>query len=133
MSIRLNDIILDPPVFLAPLAGITDLPFRDLVAGFGADRLAVVWVGRDDNKPARLTGSSGALRVWTDLALSAPPASLPDLSARESRLASAEVHKPGKRGGCADDLLGGFIEKLLGSGCTEPSVENEIDPARGDR
>ncbi|WP_425445234.1 tRNA dihydrouridine synthase DusB [Vannielia litorea] len=27
---------LDPPVLLAPLAGITDLPFRQLVAGFGA-------------------------------------------------------------------------------------------------
>ncbi|MEM6895735.1 MAG: tRNA dihydrouridine synthase DusB [Pseudomonadota bacterium] len=26
-----------PPVILAPLAGITDLPFRNLVAGFGAD------------------------------------------------------------------------------------------------
>ena len=25
-----------PPVVLAPLAGITDLPFRQLVAGFGA-------------------------------------------------------------------------------------------------
>ncbi len=27
---------LDPPVFLAPMAGITDLPFRNLVQGFGA-------------------------------------------------------------------------------------------------
>ncbi|MGC9369799.1 MAG: tRNA dihydrouridine synthase DusB [Paracoccaceae bacterium] len=30
------DNLLDPPVFLAPLAGITDLPFRNLVAAFGA-------------------------------------------------------------------------------------------------
>ncbi|MEM9717495.1 MAG: tRNA-dihydrouridine synthase, partial [Pseudomonadota bacterium] len=28
-----------PKVFLAPLAGITDLPFRNLVLGFGADRV----------------------------------------------------------------------------------------------
>ena len=27
---------LTPPVFLAPMAGITDLPYRNLVAGFGA-------------------------------------------------------------------------------------------------
>ncbi|MBJ3762907.1 tRNA dihydrouridine synthase DusB [Maribius pontilimi] len=27
---------LTPPVLLAPMAGITDLPFRDIVAGFGA-------------------------------------------------------------------------------------------------
>ncbi|TQV87699.1 penicillin-binding protein 1B [Aliikangiella coralliicola] len=36
-------------------------------AGFGGDKLAVVWVGRDDNKPSELTGASGALRVWRDL------------------------------------------------------------------
>ncbi len=36
-------------------------------AGFSADKVAVVWVGRDDNKPARLTGSSGALEVWGDM------------------------------------------------------------------
>jgi len=32
----LTDRSLTPPVFLAPLAGITDLPFRNLVARFGA-------------------------------------------------------------------------------------------------
>ena len=36
MSVHLADIELDPPVFLAPMAGITDLPFRRLVASFGA-------------------------------------------------------------------------------------------------
>lgn len=36
MTVRLADLTLDPPVFLAPLAGITDLPFRDLVSSFGA-------------------------------------------------------------------------------------------------
>ena len=36
-------------------------------AGYSGDYLSVVWVGRDDNKPAGLSGSSGALRIWTDL------------------------------------------------------------------
>ncbi|WP_323782074.1 tRNA dihydrouridine synthase DusB [Thalassovita sp.] len=36
MSLTLADKTLTPSVFLAPLAGITDLPFRDLVADFGA-------------------------------------------------------------------------------------------------
>ncbi|SMX35134.1 tRNA dihydrouridine synthase DusB [Actibacterium lipolyticum] len=36
MAIHLAGITLEPPVFLAPLAGITDLPFRDLVSSFGA-------------------------------------------------------------------------------------------------
>ncbi|MCC5991192.1 MAG: tRNA dihydrouridine synthase DusB [Rhodobacteraceae bacterium] len=33
---RAHDIVLVPPVVLAPLAGITDLPFRRVVASFGA-------------------------------------------------------------------------------------------------
>ncbi len=36
MAITLGDITLDPAVFLAPMAGITDLPFRQLVQSFGA-------------------------------------------------------------------------------------------------
>ncbi len=35
-------------------------------AGFTGSRLAVVWLGLDDNKSLPLTGSSGALRVWTE-------------------------------------------------------------------
>ncbi len=36
MVLRIADVSLDPPVLLAPMAGITDLPFRQLVASFGA-------------------------------------------------------------------------------------------------
>ena len=36
MSIQLAHLQIAPPVFLAPLAGITDLPFRKLVSRFGA-------------------------------------------------------------------------------------------------
>ena len=35
--------------------------------GFGGERLAVVWLGRDDNSPTQLTGATGALIVWRDL------------------------------------------------------------------
>ncbi len=36
-------------------------------AGFSGDRLAVVWLGRDDNKTTELTGASGALIVWGNI------------------------------------------------------------------
>jgi tRNA-dihydrouridine synthase B len=36
MSVALGCIDLDPPVFLAPMAGITDVPFRTLAMRFGA-------------------------------------------------------------------------------------------------
>jgi penicillin-binding protein 1B len=41
-------------------------------AGFAANRLAVVWLGRDDNQPLPFTGSGGALRVWRQYMASAP-------------------------------------------------------------
>lgn len=36
MSFNLDDVLINPPVLLAPLAGITDLPFRRVVSSFGA-------------------------------------------------------------------------------------------------
>ena len=36
-------------------------------AGFDNTLSWVIWVGRDDNKPTGLTGSSGALQVWNRL------------------------------------------------------------------
>jgi penicillin-binding protein 1B len=44
--------------------GTTDDARDSWFAGFGGDRVAVVWVGRDDNKPVGLDGSAGALRIW---------------------------------------------------------------------
>ncbi|MBB1126948.1 penicillin-binding protein 1B [Thiospirillum jenense] len=36
-------------------------------AGFSGDKVAVIWVGYDNNQPTRLTGSTGALRLWGEL------------------------------------------------------------------
>jgi penicillin-binding protein 1B len=58
---------LSPDLNIAGKTGTTD-DFRDSwFAGFSGNRLAVVWLGRDDNKPTGLSGASGALRVWMDL------------------------------------------------------------------
>jgi penicillin-binding protein 1B len=41
-------------------------------AGYTGDKLAVVWVGRDDNESTSLTGSSGAMQVWGKVMSSLP-------------------------------------------------------------
>jgi penicillin-binding protein 1B len=52
---------------VAGKTGTTD-EFRDSwFAGFTGDRLAVVWVGRDDDQPTGLTGAAGAMAVWGDM------------------------------------------------------------------
>ena len=55
---------------LMPLAGKTGTTnaLRDSwFAGFGDRILSVVWVGRDNNQTAKLTGSTGAMQIWVDM------------------------------------------------------------------
>ena len=80
-------------------------------SGYSGDTLAVVWMGRDDNGPTSYTGSSGALRVWSDFMNKRPLQSLtPPLSEdvgfynidRQSGLLGGE--------GCQDDVSLPFIK-----------------------
>lgn len=51
---------------VAGKTGTSDLQRDSWFAGFAGNRLAVVWLGLDNNDPVPFTGSSGALRAWTD-------------------------------------------------------------------
>jgi penicillin-binding protein 1B len=57
--------VLPPATVVAGKTGTTD-DYRDAwFAGFGGDRVAVIWVGRDDNEPTGLAGATGALPIWS--------------------------------------------------------------------
>ncbi|PQJ96041.1 penicillin-binding protein 1B [Chromatium okenii] len=54
---------------MAGKTGTTDDMRDSWFAGFSGDKVAVVWLGRDDYKPMGLTGGTGALRVWAEFML----------------------------------------------------------------
>jgi penicillin-binding protein 1B len=97
---------LSPDVIVAGKTGTSD-DFRDSwFAGFTGNYLAVTWVGFDDNRPTGLTGSAGALTVWSKLMQQLEPVSW-DATLPESltdvwiEYATGYVAKPG----CAEDLV----------------------------
>jgi penicillin-binding protein 1B len=70
---------LSPDLNLAGKTGTTN-DLRDAwFAGYSGNYVSVVWLGHDDNRPTGLSGSSGALPVWTDLMKRLPqtPVELP--------------------------------------------------------
>lgn len=52
---------------LAGKSGTTNDTRDSWFAGYSGNHVAVVWLGLDDNKVTGLTGSSGALPVWTNV------------------------------------------------------------------
>ncbi|TCV91300.1 penicillin-binding protein 1B [Luteibacter rhizovicinus] len=47
--------------------GTSDSQRDSWFAGFTGEHLAIVWMGRDDNKPTGLYGATGSMRVWQEL------------------------------------------------------------------
>ncbi|QDL92894.1 tRNA dihydrouridine synthase DusB [Paroceanicella profunda] len=63
--IKVNEIGLSSPVLLAPMAGITDLPFRKLVSRFGAGLVVSEMVASEEmvrNRP----GTRARTEIWGD-------------------------------------------------------------------
>ena len=59
--------LLGNDTLIAGKTGTTNERRDSWFVGYTRDRVAVAWVGRDDNKPAGVTGSNAAMRVWAAL------------------------------------------------------------------
>jgi penicillin-binding protein 1B len=64
--------LLGSDTLIAGKTGTTNERRDSWFVGYTGDRVAVSWVGRDDNKPAGVTGSNAAMRVWAGLFRSLP-------------------------------------------------------------
>ena len=65
---------------LAGKSGTTNDSRDSWFAGFSGNLMAVTWLGHDDNSSTKLTGSSGALRVWTRFMQQVPISSVASLN-----------------------------------------------------
>jgi len=90
--------------------GTTDELRDSWFAGFTGDRLAVVWIGRDDNKPTVLSGASGAMVVWGKIMQSLHPQSLElaEPAGIEWALVDGEIYDRAE-GAARDDMLLPFV------------------------
>lgn len=134
MALRLCDSLsLDPPVLLAPLAGITDLPFRRLVGSFGAGLVVSEMVASQEvvqaQPEARARADLGAQERATSVQLAgrepywmARAAAM--MESQGARIIDINMGCPSKRvttGLCGSallrdlDLAMGLIEAVVGA------------------
>ncbi len=107
---------------MAGKTGTTNDERDSWFAGFSGDLLAVSWIGRDDNSGTGLTGSSGALKVWSHFMSRASERSLgyrmPD-GVQPHWIENSTGRLTGK--GCPDARLLPFIEGSQPSSRTDCS------------
>jgi len=83
-------IAIDPPVLLAPMSGITDLPFRRVVAGFGAGLLVSEMIASGELVTRRRSSRARA-RIAADVPTAVQLAGRePGAMAEAARIAEAE-------------------------------------------
>ena len=127
MPIELADMRLDPPVLLAPMAGITDLPFRRMVARFGAGLLVSEMVASGEMVTER---PSVRAKARTDLGLGdgGIPTSV-QLAGREARPMAEAARIVADMGARVIDINMGCPAKQVTGGASGSALMRNLDHA----
>ena len=110
MQVTLGEKILTPPVFLAPLAGITDRPFRNLVQGFGAGLVVSEMVASQEMVQAK-----PGVRERAELSLDVENTAV-QLAGREARWMAEAARLVADRGARIIDINMGCPAKKVTNG-----------------
>lgn len=128
MTLQLDDIALDPPVLLAPMAGITDLPMRRQVARYGAG-LVVSEMVASGEVVTRQPSARARARMKADLGLDlGVPASV-QLAGREARPMAEAARVIAGMGARIIDINMGCSAKKVTGGLSGAALMRDPDHA----
>ena len=126
--IRLGGITLGAPVFLAPMAGITDLPFRRMVARFGAGLVVTEMVASTEMVTTRPSPrASVRARAMTE---SGVPVSV-QIAGREAGPMAETARIVADMGAAIIDINMGCPAKKVTGGLSGAALMRDLDHALG--
>ena len=123
MTVRIGDITLTPPVLLAPLAGITDLPFRKLVSSFGAGLVVSEMVASQEVVQAKPLARARAELGFGDGATSV------QLAGREAYWMAEAARYVEAQGARVIDINMGCPAKKVTNGYSGSALMRDLDHA----
>ncbi len=123
MALEVAGILIDPPVLLAPMAGITDAPFRDVVAGFGAGLVVSEMIASGEY----LTGRPGA-REKAALGLGQARTSV-QIAGREAAPMAEAARRVAGMGARIIDINMGCPAKRVTGGLSGSALMRDLDHA----
>ncbi|MCB6177106.1 tRNA dihydrouridine synthase DusB [Rhodobacter sp. Har01] len=123
MSLTLGPLAITPPVLLAPLAGITDLPFRRLVGRFGAGLVVSEMVASDEVLRARPEARARAELGFDEVATSV------QLAGREPALMAEAARWCEGQGARVIDINMGCPSKRVTTGLCGSALLRDLDLA----
>ena len=122
-TLKISSQAIDPPVLLAPLAGITDLPFRDLVASFGAGLVVSEMVASQEMVQAK-----PGVRERAELGFEARATSV-QIAGRDAYWMAEAARMVAANGAALIDINMGCPAKKVTSGYSGSALMKDLDHA----